>query len=547
MATHRPEAALDLRSSTAAHPIQNEVSTDTGIASSSSASSPSPATTSDALTTHPPTPPTRPLRPPRGHAILVQPKHDLQTPPAAPATAKQRNGAGGGVVGVPKSTCAKCTNISIMQLFYEMKQRFPTVSDEVVNECVLDYCHQRDRCVAALKEHIESNQTLIPQSYPSKSLRASAENILGTKSRRGGHERPHGEEVEEANQATCDMMNRQSNTNTIPRRTKGGGGGGGAVGAAIVAAAVPLVGMVSGGCGERMNNGSGNFRRQSDTNNQKLQQGKEGNSCSDMLSNGGSFISNNIQRMAIGGGGGGGGKGVVASKVERPCTLNLSPAPNRPFRTAPPIPSTTSSTSSLSSLSTATDLASASSPQLTASNESLNVSVNVTLSPILAPRSTTGHVSKPPIPPRHTTELTVQPEMLPFATTMPTRSFTSVNFTLRQPATSAVSGGSATQGGGGGVVGVAEGASAVGYPIDISTAGSSMTYSSSSYNAQQGYQSQLQITVGNGGGSISAIRTKAPALVTTTPASSAAVAASNLMRSTRNLTTTRLDADTEGE
>lgn len=492
---------------------------------------------------HPPAGP--PLRPPRGHTNLVQPKHELRPPPAATPPAKGRtNGvpaavAGGGVVGVRKSTCPQCSNISIMRLFYQMKQLFPTVSDDVVNECVLDYCHQRERCVAALQEHSESNQTLIPQSYPSKLLRGSFENILGGS---GGAKKKtslqHNQEEQEKKQSKGDKT---SNTNTFPRRSKAGGGVGsalsGMVGGALVQAAVPLVGMVNGGVGCELNksNGSFNFRRQSDTNSPKQQQqsiaggglGNNTNNHNDVLSNGGSFISNNIQRMAIGNSGG------VVNKLERPSTLNLSPAPNRPFRAAPPIPSTTSSTSSLSSLSTATDLASASSPQLTASNESINVSVNVTLSPILAQRTAAaaGHVAKPPIPPRHTTELTVQPEVLPFASTsgMPTRSFTSVNFTLRPPATGADG---------------AEGTSTA--PIDISTAGSSMTYSSSSYNAKQGYQSQLQITVGNGGGSISAIRTKAPTPVTPTNA----VAGSSLMRDTRNLmgggTTTRLDADTEG-
>lgn len=546
MATNRPEAALDPKQP----PTQSNNSPVPGDSQNTTPASAPPGTHAGAFSKHYSPPP---LRPPRGHAVnLVQPKSELQPPPAATAAAKTRNGVaaaavvGGGVVGVPKSTCAKCTNISIMQLFYEMKQRFPTVSDDVVNGCVLDYCHQRERCLAALQVHSESNQTLIPQSYPSKSLRTPTEKMLAG----GGGARRRPSQQQEQQQptttTTCDM-NRQSNTNTIPRRSKGGGG----VGAAIVSAAVPLVGMVNGSCVEGMS-----FRRQSDTNSPMAlgtvsattaigggggTVGKPNDAPSDILCNGGRFLSNNLQRMAIGGSG-----AAAPAKVERPCTLNLSPAPHRPFRTAPPIPSTTSSTSSLSSLSTATDLASASSPQLTASNESINVSVNVTLSPILTARPTTGHVSKPPIPPRHTTELTVQPEMLPFATAMPTRSFTSVNFTLRPPADGASGGGGGgegTSGGGGGGVSVPAAT-----PIDITTAGSSMTYSSSSYNAKQGYQSQLQITVGNGGGSISAIRTKAPAPPVPT-STSAAVAASNLMRGTRNLlgTTQRLDADSEGE
>lgn len=533
MAAHRPEAVLDLNVS-ASHPIQ-EVKTIATISNPSLVSTITTSRTTSAvdqqtLSTHYDPTAHPPLRPPRGStaANLVQPKHELPPTPAPAAAASAKTlkctpaaaVVGGGVVGVRKSTCPQCTNISIMQLFYEMKQKFPSVSDDLVNDCVLDHCHDKATCLAILQEHSESNQSLIPQSsYPAKSLRGSAESLMGGGRKRGGQQLQQGAGGDAA-AATCDSNNRQSNTNTIPRRSKG------AVGAAIVAAAVPLVGMVSGA------NGASHFRRQSDTNNPKQAAG----ASSDMLSNGGSFLSNNIQRMAISGSSSGSGS------VARPCTLNLAPAPNRPFRTAPPIPSTTSSTSSLSSLSTATDLASASSPQLTASNESINVSVNVTLSPILTPpRSTTGHVShvsKPPIPPRHTTELTVQPEMLPFATTIsPGRSFTSVNFTLRQPPANTGTGSGDGAGG--------EGTSA-GYPIDISTAGSSMTYSSSSYNARQGYQSQLQITVGNGGGSISAIRTKAPqtpAMVTTTTATGSR----NLLGTNTTTTPTRLDADTEGK
>jgi hypothetical protein len=100
-------------------------------------------------------------------------------------------------------------------------------------------------------------------------------------------------------------------------------------------------------------------------------------------------------------------------------------------------------------------------------------------------------------PSRHTTALQVQPEppYLVDQDAQGPRSYTSVNFTLRQPTTSPQS------------------------PIDIS-AGPSLTYSSSSFDARQGYQSRLQITVGGsgtsanggaamvGGGSISAMRAR---------------------------------------
>lgn len=70
------------------------------------------------------------------------------------------------------------------------------------------------------------------------------------------------------------------------------------------------------------------------------------------------------------------------------------------------------------------------------------------------------------------------------------RSYTSVNFTLRQPTSilpSPIT------------------------PIDIQAGPSSLTYSSSSFDAKQGYQSHLKITVaGNGESCIHAVRTKQP-------------------------------------
>lgn len=71
------------------------------------------------------------------------------------------------------------------------------------------------------------------------------------------------------------------------------------------------------------------------------------------------------------------------------------------------------------------------------------------------------------------------------------RSYTSVNLTLRPPSSEPQP------------------------PIDIRSAGSSLTYSTCSYDSRQGFQSQLQIRIGPGGvGSVSALRTHAPSVLT---------------------------------
>lgn len=205
------------------------------------------------------------------------------------------------------------------------------------------------------------------------------------------------------------------------------------------------------------------------------------------------------------------------SKLKRPTTLPLRPAPDPPTfnnhqRTPPSTLSTPNSTTSVSSFSTSTT---SQHQQLfesaqthhnvvldsTASkiNDSLNVQLNVKVSPVTAKRPA------PPPPParqRFTSHLAVQPQ--PSYTnlldqksndimqyggatasigTTGQRSYTNVKLTLRQPSASL-------------------------QPIDIQAGPQTLSYSSSSFNAQQGCESHLKITVaGNGESCIQAVRT----------------------------------------
>jgi hypothetical protein len=88
-------------------------------------------------------------------------------------------------------------------------------------------------------------------------------------------------------------------------------------------------------------------------------------------------------------------------------------------------------------------------------------------------------------PLRHTASLHVHPSphFLPsHVYTSEPRSYTSVNLTLRSPSSEPQP------------------------PIDIRSA-SRLTYSTSSFNPRQGFQSQLHIQIGSGGGTVSALRT----------------------------------------
>lgn len=67
-----------------------------------------------------------------------------------------------------RSTCS-CSNISIMQLFHEMKQKFPTVPDHVVSDLVTANCHNRPACIDSLEKAVLGTPTAA-QAYPSQSI-----------------------------------------------------------------------------------------------------------------------------------------------------------------------------------------------------------------------------------------------------------------------------------------------------------------------------------------------------------------------------------------
>lgn len=303
------------------------------------------------------------------------------------------------------SDCS-CTNISIMQLFHEMKQEFPTVPDHVVHQCVIDNCHNRPACIINLKQEVLAHPASA-QVYPVQSL-------LNSK-------------IFAPIKKPFEGINNFFNNNNNNRKLSG-----------------------SSEIGDSV---------------ESLNKKKNTVSFSDMPQ------LNNSSDINI--------ETNPTPPPQRPTTLNISKDPYnssgsfnrtglRPTRVAPPPPPSSSSGSNSNN-----------SPSGIDSDSSLNVSLNVTVSPVLAGR--------PPIrPPRHTSAISVQPEQAFMQDTPQSpRSFTSINFELRQPTSSPQS------------------------PIHIA-AGPSLTYSSSSFDARQGYQSRLQITVGGGGGggSISAMRTR---------------------------------------
>lgn len=56
------------------------------------------------------------------------------------------------------SPCA-CTNISLMQLFHELKQKFPGVPDHVVSNTIELYCHDKQACETHLHSEVKVSLT----------------------------------------------------------------------------------------------------------------------------------------------------------------------------------------------------------------------------------------------------------------------------------------------------------------------------------------------------------------------------------------------------
>ncbi|XP_049854288.1 TGF-beta-activated kinase 1 and MAP3K7-binding protein 3-like isoform X1 [Schistocerca gregaria] len=84
----------------------------------------------------------------------------METPAAAPAPLPPAAAPG-----------CDCSNISIMQLFHELKQKFPAVPDRVVSQCIRQNVHDKAACEAILR--VENSAYLLHTSYPA-SLKMSA-------------------------------------------------------------------------------------------------------------------------------------------------------------------------------------------------------------------------------------------------------------------------------------------------------------------------------------------------------------------------------------
>lgn len=324
-----------------------------------------------------------------------------------------------------RSTCS-CSNIAIMQLFHEMKQKFPKVPDHVVSDLVTANCHNRPACIDSLEKAV-AGTPVTAQAYPSQSIHS-------TSLKRRINERKMSKLESSLSGGSSGSSSRES---SVDKSSKCVGDAAGSSYSINNNSRIPNSTMTIGGSSGDLPRDSGSVNNFADNH--------------PMMT----VYDSNNNRVA----------------PSRPTTLPFSGP--RPTRVAPLPPISASQT-------TSSDI-----------GETINVQLNVTVSPV---------ASRSPLGQRHTSTLQLQPEppysrelaqaSSRFNTPGPlppganSRSSTSVNLTLRQPSESPQS------------------------PIHIHA--SPLKYTAKGFNAQSGIQSKLEITFQDGFGSISAMRTHVP-------------------------------------
>lgn len=276
-----------------------------------------------------------------------------------------------------RSSCS-CSNISIMQLFHEMKQKFPTVPDHVVSDLVTANCHNRPACIDSLEKAVLGTPAT-GQAYPSQV-------IHNTSLKRRINERKLRSMEHSFSGGSSGSSSRES---SVDKTSSGGRFHNNNATSPVAVVEVPR-------------DGSGNVNS---ADNHQLQH----QPASTMTTP----FDNNIGQQAP----------PQPHQPSRPNTLAFSGP--RPTRVAPPIPP-------ISSTITA-------SPEL---GETVNVQLNVTVSPVASRSplgSTQRHTSVLQLQPESPYSRELAQASTVFNATTPggananSRSSTSVNLTLRQP------------------------------------------------------------------------------------------------------------------
>ena len=379
---------------------------------------------------------------------------------------------------LPRTSDCCCTNISIRHLFLEMKQEFPTVPDHIVNQCVIDNCHDRENCIKCLQNELALHPTTA-QAYPSHLLRNN-QNSNNISSGGRNHNRICGQGNNNVNQK---IPLRPTRPAPMPQHTAPRSGEINlSNGETCLQSAIPQSPIKSTPRKKSYNN-AGSF----------------GNHQQHSIQLPQASINRPNEIIEL--------RDASQNAPQRPKTLNFrepfqhSAGPrhnqinrhivHKPVRKAPPPPLGakvyTSIQSNDQNFSSTTSIQS---PLSFSDSGESEISVNFSLSPSsdrTNSKAMIGHQHNQIVPlpqsSRRISSITLQPAP-PYSRDHileNPRSFTSLNVTLRRPSTKPQS------------------------PIDI-TAGPGLSYSSVSFDARLGYQTNFQITVTDEGGMFSASR-----------------------------------------
>lgn len=105
--------------------------------------------------------------------IMANKKNDVDTPVDDLPTEQSEQ-------TTKSNQICSCTKISTMQLFHEMKQRFPTVPDTVVCEYVEQNCHNPAACIDGLEKYPNSAK-VYPQALRNQQTKKHLNRNLTTK------------------------------------------------------------------------------------------------------------------------------------------------------------------------------------------------------------------------------------------------------------------------------------------------------------------------------------------------------------------------------
>ncbi|XP_025152624.1 TGF-beta-activated kinase 1 and MAP3K7-binding protein 2 isoform X2 [Harpegnathos saltator] len=107
-----------------------------------------------------------------------------------------------------------CSNITIMQLFHELKQQFPALPDHVVSQCIAQNSHDRETCARSLRATQESRPSpgAFPPPAPCTGIQQPAQPQSQQQQQQQQQQRAAAEQQRAAQQRCCAMNQVQRGT-----------------------------------------------------------------------------------------------------------------------------------------------------------------------------------------------------------------------------------------------------------------------------------------------------------------------------------------------